>query len=67
MYHMHRTCEAVGVGLALARLVASCGAGPAAPTDALQILFVGNSLTETNDLPEMVRGRGARAATSPRW
>lgn len=33
----------------------SCGNGVTGPSGALHVLFVGNSLTQLNDLPEMVR------------
>lgn len=43
---------------------AAVGAGSAAPSPPLRVLFVGNSLTAANDLPEMVvslgRSRGVR-------
>jgi hypothetical protein len=45
------TVAAAGVGVA-------CGGGPAAPafaTDHTRVLFIGNSLTYTNDLPGLVR------------
>ena len=39
----------------LAAGAASCGStGPGLPDDGLSVLFVGNSLTSTNDLPGMV-------------
>ncbi len=54
-------------GLALALAAISCGSGsPAAPVDdsATRILFIGNSLTYTNDLPGLVAAV-SRAAGGP--
>jgi hypothetical protein len=44
----------------LAAVVAVCSTAPTAvPSDGLRILFIGNSLTAANDLPEMFRGLAA--------
>jgi len=37
--------------------------GPASPTTALRVLFIGNSLTYSNDLPEMVRALAEASST----
>lgn len=46
-----------GAGLALAPALSRCtdGAAPPPPVEVAKVLFIGNSLTAANDLPEMVR------------
>jgi len=44
---------AVAIGLLL--VAAGCSGSPNAPVRPAHVLFIGNSLTEANDLPEMVR------------
>ncbi len=48
-----RGAVAFAVGLTLS--TAGCAGSPTAPAGAVHVLFIGNSLTEANDLPEMVR------------
>jgi len=52
--------------VAAAAAVATCGAGAtsAQGADALRVLFIGNSLTATNDLPGLVAALGARRGRS---
>jgi len=51
-------------GLALVALLIAAGSSAAAPPQSLRVLFVGNSLTATNDLPAQV---AALAAGTGRW
>ena len=47
-------------GSALAAQGRACDPSPPTRSDAKKVLFVGNSLTYTNDLPSLVAGIGAR-------
>jgi hypothetical protein len=47
---------ATAASLMLAPAVSRCTDGATPPLEVSRILFIGNSLTEANDLPEMVRG-----------
>ncbi len=52
---MRRTFRiSLSAWLLLAAATASCGSTPPEPDEELAVLFVGNSLTYTNDLPAMV-------------